>query len=123
MSNAYKCDRCGKYGDGKPTAFFKFPNPFEQGLTNSDQRKIRLCGDCQDSLTEFIDGVGLSRETDCRTEQIDRLRYGPPKHPINGRCSLFVGDREFSVSEVSFELSRDTDTVLKKQVEMGARNY
>lgn len=108
MSNAFMCDRCGEYGDGKPAAFFKFPNPYQQGLTDSDQRTVRLCEDCQKDLTAFM---GQSLADDPLDSVLD---------------SLETVDVEWSWDETVFRpdwLVQDTSTVLEEQVESGGRNY
>jgi len=110
MADAYKCDRCGEYKDGKPECLFEFPNPFRAGLTDSDERKMSLCAKCQDALTEFMGG-------ERRNE----------KHAVE----LFTSKSEFipfgdRVIDLDFSIKlprcmRRTD--LKRQVDMGAKNY
>lgn len=130
MSNAYKCFRCGELNEGNPEMLFKFPNPFDQGLVGDDTRNIRLCADCQESLTEFLDGAPTAREVDRRAERLSE----PAGYPMidfelsreveehGNTRKIELGDRVHSFS-FTIGQEEDTETVLKEQVELGARNY
>lgn len=122
MTDAYKCNRCGKYSEGKPECLFKFPNPFQQGLTDSDTRTVHLCGECQESLTEFMDGIGIDRTVDCRTERLDYLYdTSGSSIPDSESWSSAFGIKDFDIRiKKPLHMRR---TVLKEQVDMGATNY
>lgn len=44
MGNAYKCDRCGNFGEGGP-----------ENIIKTDVQIIEMCGDCSDKFDEFMD--------------------------------------------------------------------
>lgn len=59
MSDAYKCDGCGEYHDGKPKgALTKYNVPSGQttagGTGGSTDREYDLCGDCIDRLEGML---------------------------------------------------------------------
>lgn len=116
MSNAYKCDRCEELFEGKPAGIYRSPNPFRQGLEDTEQRSFNLCDGCNKQLTKFMNGRSLRfhiPEIDDRTISFD-VDIGPEdrssgwEHPIHSYC---------------IEPPQDTETVLKDMREHNGRNY
>jgi hypothetical protein len=70
-----------------------------------------------------MDGCGLSRESNCRTEQkVEFIKEDTYGSMLDEPSWGLFSDR---VATVSFNIERrhNDRTSLKKQVDMGARNY
>lgn len=63
MSNAYQCDRCGRFGIGRPASEFILKAYAEDYLGTGDTVDSNdLCPPCSHSLAEWFDDTGS--ETD-----------------------------------------------------------
>jgi hypothetical protein len=120
MADAYKCDRCGEYKDGKPECLFEFPNPFRQGLTDNDERKMSLCADCQDALTEFM---SMSADDDNGLFNVEFEYTGEPIAGTTNHEFPSFSDRVRTLEMDIQQPRRMRRTDLKRQVDMGAKNY
>jgi len=122
MSEAFKCDRCGKLVSGKSNYAILYGE--HEGRYQYEREPLEgqafedLCEDCHKSLDEFMDGKGQSREVDCRTERtagyLDPATGSGTEWDISSiRSAVFTIKKPLHLRR----------TVLQEQVDMGARNY